>query len=146
MDPVWLVKCLVIGAAGGLIGGLLGVGGGIIMVPLLMALLGMPIHDAKADSLGVIVIISIAGTIKHQMIGKLDRADWLVILAAGIAAVVCGPLGVALSQKLDTAALKRVFAIIMLITGIKYLLPARPAPAPAEAPAVAAEAGQPAAP
>lgn len=128
----WWIKCLVLGGMGGLLAGLLGVGGGIIMVPLLMVLLKMEIHDAKAQSLAIIVLSAVTGTIQSHRVGRID---WSVVVAAGLGAAVMSPIGVHLAERLPREALLRLFACLMIITGIKYLAPARPA---AETPAPAA--------
>ncbi len=134
---MWWVKCLTIGAAGGLIGGLLGVGGGIIMVPLLMIFMRLDIHDAKAISLAVICVVSLSGTIAHGKLGRLSGREWEMVAVAGLAAVVGSPVGAALAEKVDRQTLLRLFAIMLLVTGIKYLLPSKPAPDPAPAAQVA---------
>lgn len=139
MDAQLLWKALVIGLAGGVLGGMLGVGGGIIMVPLLMALLGLSIHDAKADSLAIIVMVSLAGTIKHVRIGKLDQSDWVIIAIAGITAIIGSNLGVIWAEHVPKEKLLRIFAVILIISGIKYLLPAKPT-AETPVPAAAGEA------
>ncbi len=142
MDPVWWAKCLAIGVGGGLLSGMLGVGGGIIMVPMLMWLLGQPIHNAKAHSLAIIVLVSIAGTIQHHRIGRLQASDWGLILACGLSAMIAGPLGVSLGEKIDKVTLGRIFGLLMIFSGAKYLLPAKPAPEPVPAAVVATEGSE----
>jgi len=132
-------ECLFIGAAGGLLAGLLGVGGGIIMVPFLMLFLRMDIKDAKAQSLAIIMLTSVTGTLQGYRTGRLN---WTVILVAGLAAAIASPFGVALGERLDRQVLTRLFAVLMIFTGIRYLLPERKPPA---APAVTAP-GEPTAP
>ena len=121
----WVLKALVVGAGGGFIGGMLGVGGGIIMVPLLMLLLKMPIHDAKATSLGIIVVIAVAGTIQHQRLGRLDAQEWAIILVAGVTAAALSALGAWVSEMVPRHLLLRLFALIMIASGFRYLAPSR---------------------
>ena len=118
MSELQFGQYLLIGACGGMMAGLLGVGGGIIMVPLLMLFLKMEIHDAKAQSIAIIMISSVTGTIKTYTTGRLD---WSVILVAGLAAAVMSPLGVALGEKIDKAMLTRMFAVLMIVTGARML-------------------------
>lgn len=131
---MWWVKCLAIGGAGGLLAGLLGVGGGIIMVPLLLIFLKLDIHEAKAQSLAIIMITSVTGTIQSHRIGRLE---WGVVLAAGLAAACCSPIGVILGERVPRETLLRLFAVLMIVTGIKYLLPSKPPATPAQAAQVA---------
>ena len=71
------------GLAAGLVSGLLGVGGGIVMVPLLTGLLGMPLKRALGTSLLIIVVLVIPGTIVHAWHGNID---WGIaaVLAVGV--------------------------------------------------------------
>lgn len=138
MDWIWWLKCLTVGAAGGFIGGLLGVGGGIIMVPLLVYLMKLEILDAKAISLAIIIIVAVSGTAKHQSMGLL-AGRWPMILAAGITAALCGVAGAALSTKVPRELLRQAFAVLMILTALNLLRPSRPA-----APAPAVETSEPA--
>ena len=67
LDP----KLLAIGAGGGLLSGLLGVGGGIVMVPLLVLWAAYSQREAHALSLGAIIPISIAGIATYGVAGEV---------------------------------------------------------------------------
>ncbi|MCC7494673.1 MAG: sulfite exporter TauE/SafE family protein [Fimbriimonadaceae bacterium] len=123
------LECLVIGAAGGLLAGLLGVGGGIIMVPMLMAFLKLDVRLATAQSLAIIMITSVSGSYAHHRAGRLQ---WTVVLICGLAAALLSPIGVNLAQRLPRETLLRVFAVLLIVTGLKYLLPIKPTSAAAE--------------
>jgi len=75
-------KLLVIGLGGGLLSGLLGVGGGLIMVPLLVLWVAYGQREAHAMSLGAIIPISIAGIATYGVAGQVHYLD-AVGLAAG---------------------------------------------------------------
>src|SRR5439155_17635113 len=80
---VWLDPELVaIGLAGGLLSGLLGVGGGIVMVPLLVLWARFGQRDAHAASLGAIIPISIAGIATYGIAGEVKIGP-AIALAAG---------------------------------------------------------------
>ncbi len=135
MTSLKILECLLIGAAGGLLAGLFGVGGGIIMVPLLMIFMKMGIHDAKAQSLAIIMLTSVTGTVKSYQTGRLE---WMVILLAGLAAAMFSPIGVTIGEKMDRQVLTKLFALLMILTGIRYLIPsAKPASPPPPAAASA---------
>ncbi|NWG75253.1 MAG: sulfite exporter TauE/SafE family protein [Rubrivivax sp.] len=138
----WWWKALIIGGAGGLLGGLLGVGGGIVMIPLLLYLMRFEMHAAKALSLAIIIIVGVSGTVEHARQGHLKGMLWFVILS-GLAAVACSALGARCSAHLKGDTLKRIFAVLLIATAVQMLLPKKPA---AEGqPALdrpAAEAGQ----
>ena len=111
LDP----KLLVIGLVGGLLSGLLGVGGGIIMVPLLVYWAGYGQRDAHAMSLGAIIPISIAGIATFGFAGEVHWWDALG-LAAG--SIVGARLGAGLLAKIDERLLKIVFGLFLVGVGI----------------------------
>ena len=75
--PGW--KYSAIGLLAGFVSGLLGVGGGIVMVPALTTWIGMPLRRALGTSLLVIAILVIPGTIVHALLGNIDWAIFLVL-------------------------------------------------------------------
>jgi len=79
--PGW--KYAAIGFGAGFVSGLLGVGGGIVMVPAFTVLLGMPLKRALGTSLVVIAVLVVPGTIVHWALGNIDWAIFLV-LALGV--------------------------------------------------------------
>ena len=99
-----------IGVAGGLLSGLLGVGGGVIMVPLLVLWAGYRQRDAHALSLGAIIPISLAGVITYGAAGKV-RVGYAVALAVG--AIVGARLGAGLLARIEERPLKLVFGLFL---------------------------------
>lgn len=133
----WWWKALIVGGAGGLLGGMLGVGGGIIMIPLLLYLMGFTMHEAKSASLAIIIIVGISGTVEHARQGHLKGLASFIVIA-GLAAVAAGFCGAWASSHLRGDTLKRIFAVLLILTAINMLRASRPAPpqrpAGAEAP------------
>jgi uncharacterized protein len=116
LDP----KLLAIGLGGGLLSGLLGVGGGIVMVPLLVLWAGYAQREAHALSLGAIIPISVAGIAIYGAAGKVEWWD-AVALAAG--SIVGAPLGAALLARIDERLLKLIFGAFLV--AVAALLGAR---------------------
>jgi hypothetical protein len=116
LDP----KLLVIGLGGGLLSGLLGVGGGIVMVPLLVLWASYAQRDAHAMSLGAIIPISIAGIATYGVAGEVRYWPALA-LAAG--SVVGAPVGARFLARIDERLLKIVFGTFLV--GVAALLVAR---------------------
>jgi uncharacterized membrane protein YfcA len=116
LDP----KLLVIGLGGGLLSGLLGVGGGVIMVPLLVLWAAYGQRDAHAMSLGAIIPISIAGIATYGVAGEVHWWDALA-LAAG--SVVGARFGAGLLARIDERLLKIIFGLFLV--GIAVLVGAR---------------------
>jgi uncharacterized protein len=116
LDP----KLLAIGLGGGLLSGLLGVGGGIVMVPLLVLWASYSQRDAHAISLGAIIPISIAGIATYGVAGEVRY--WQALgLAAG--SIVGAGIGARLLVRIDERLLKIVFGVFLV--GVAALLGAR---------------------
>ena len=102
----------VVGVTGGLLSGLLGIGGGIVMVPLLVLAAGLPQRDAHAVSLAAIVPISLAGVLVYAGAGRVRVAE---ALALTVGSVVGARLGAALLARIPEPALKAVFGVFLLL-------------------------------
>ncbi len=116
LDP----KLIVIGLVGGLLSGLLGVGGGIIMVPLLVFWAAYGQRDAHALSLGAIIPISIAGIATYGVAGQVHWLD-AVGLAAG--AIVGARIGAGMLARIDERMLKIIFGVFLV--GVAILVGVR---------------------
>ena len=116
LDP----KLLWIGLGGGLLSGLLGVGGGIVMVPLLVLWAGYAQRDAHAISLGAIIPISIAGIATYGVAGEVKYGT-AIGLAAG--SIVGARIGAGWLARIDERLLKVVFGTFLV--GVAALLGAR---------------------
>ena len=107
---------LLIGFGVGLISGTMGVGGGIIMVPAAVLILGYGQHIGQGISLVVMIPTTLAGAITHYRMKNLKLKP--VILIA-IGAVVAGLLAATLAQQLSQATLQRVFSLWVLYSAIR---------------------------
>ncbi len=107
------------GFCAGLASGLLGVGGGIIQVPVLNLIFGIPIHVAIATSLFIIIFTSSFGMTTHLLLGN-------VLISVGIflaiGTVIGGQIGARTAQKIDREKLRKIFAIVMALTGIRMFI------------------------
>ena len=114
---------LLVGLVGGVTSGLLGVGGGIVLVPMLGTFLGLDQKRAQATSLAILVFTAIAAAIAYHAIGTVDLA-----MAASLAlgAMLGVRLGAIESNRVPAARLRRNFGIFMLLVGIRLLLPNLP--------------------
>lgn len=102
--------------AGGL-SGLLGVGGGIVMVPLFRRWLGLPIKNAVATSLICVGAFAVPGTITHALGGGID---WRFAIWLTIGVVFGAPLGSKLALKMSDKKLQRVFGIFLASVAVIY--------------------------
>jgi hypothetical protein len=104
-------KLVAIGFGGGVLSGLLGVGGGIVMVPLLVLWAGYGQRNAHAISLGAIIPISIAGIATYGVAGEVRYWEALA-LAAG--SIVGARMGARLLAQIDERLLKVVFGVFLV--------------------------------
>jgi hypothetical protein len=107
-----------VGLAGGMLAGLLGVGGGILLVPAFILLVGMSVHQSVGTSLGVVLFCSLSGVLYYGLRG--ESSLWLV-LPLLVGSTVGVQLGSYFCQKLHAAKLQRLFAVVVLLVAA-YLL------------------------
>jgi len=108
-----------IGAVAGFVSGLLGIGGGLVMVPLLAGWLGMPLKRALGTSLLVIVALVVPGTIVHAALGHID---WGICLALMVGGVPGARLGAALALGAKERTLRLVVGGGLLAIAVAYAL------------------------
>ncbi len=118
-DPGWALRAGAIGIAAGLLSGLFGVGGGIVMVPLLVALLGLDQRRASATSLLAIVPIAAASAVGYAVNGNVDLGAGLLLLLGGL---LGGQLGARLLPRTPIATLQLWFGVLSLATAVRLLL------------------------
>jgi uncharacterized protein len=110
---------VLIGLASGILSGLVGVGGGIIIVPALVFFLGFTQHQAQGTSLGLLLLpVGILAVLNYYKQGHIDIK---VIAIMSIAFVLGGWLGSKLSLVLSDVLIKRIFAVVMLYAAFKML-------------------------
>ena len=119
MDIQTLLILVLVGVAAGILGGLVGVGGGIIIVPSLVYFLGFSQKTAQGTSLGLIMLpVGILGVLAYY---KQGHVDFKVIWILAIGFLVGGYLGSKISLSLPQETVKKVFATLMVIIAIKML-------------------------
>ena len=101
----------------------LGIGGGIIHVPLLATVLGFPAHVATATSHAVLAVTAGIATIVHIVHGDF-RTTWPLVLAASGGAVAGAPIGAALSRYVRGAIILRILATALAFVGLRLLISA----------------------
>lgn len=102
----------VVGTAAGLLSGLFGVGGGIVIVPLLVLWMGFGEREATGTSLVAIGIMAAAGTGLQAAYGNVHPDDGLLVGVPALAGVVAGT---ALQQRLPQERLSLIFAGLLLV-------------------------------
>ena len=117
-ESVGLGKLALLGAAAGMLGGFFGVGGGIILVPLLVWV-GLGRHRAHATSLASFIIIATAGAISYGLAGDISVRFGIAI---GLGGVVGSVVGASLMNRMSSRNLGIVFSIVLLVAGVRMIL------------------------
>ena len=117
--PRHLVLLAVVGAIGGTFSGAFGVGGGVVMVPLLLWLLGFDQRRAAATSLAAIVISSITGSITYAVLGHVDVVAGLLVGAGGVVGSI---LGARLLRILPLVWLRWGFIVLLVLIAVRMFL------------------------
>lgn len=117
---VYVVAFLLLGLLAGILSGLLGIGGGILIVPVLVFIVGMAQHRAQGTTLALMVPpIGLLAAWTYYKEGNVDIK---------VAALIClgfffgGLLGAKLAGVVDATLLKRLFGIALLVTALKMIL------------------------
>ena len=114
-----IITLIIIGLAAGMLSGLVGVGGGIIVVPALVFFLGFTQHQAQGTSLGLLLLpVGILAVLNYY---NKRHIDVRVVGIMAIAFVLGGWLGSKLALTISEAAVKKVFAVILFYTAFKML-------------------------
>lgn len=114
-------RFVVVGAIGGLLSGMFGVGGGIVMVPLLILLAGMDQRRASATSLAAIVPTAVAGSVTYFANGQVDLVAAALVAIGGI---VGGWLGARLLARLPLEWLRWLFIALLVVVAIRLAVAA----------------------
>jgi uncharacterized membrane protein YfcA len=107
-----VIGLILLGLGAGILAASLGIGGGIVFVPVLVSLFGFTQLDAQGTSLAVIVPTTIIATIGHM---RADRVVWRIVWITGGAGVVGALVGSRIAYELDERILQRLFAVLLVI-------------------------------
>jgi uncharacterized membrane protein YfcA len=113
------VRLLAIGLVAGLFSALFGVGGGIVVVPLLILVADFPTRPAMATSLGAVALIAFVGAVTYAIHGQVKPGAAAVV---GIPAAFGAVAGASLQQRLATRSLSLAFAGLLAGLGIWLLI------------------------
>jgi uncharacterized membrane protein YfcA len=120
-DPEYLpaTPLALLGSAGaGAISGALGVGGGVVKVPILNILLGAPIHRATSTSTFMMGLTAASGSVAYYLRGDLSLA---VAAPLVLGVLIGGRIGPRLAVRLEAGPLRRIFVFVLLFVAIRML-------------------------
>jgi hypothetical protein len=118
MTSSLILKCLGIGVVSGVIAALCGVGGGVVMVPAFVLMLGLPQKTAVATSLAIIIPTALMATLQNARSGLVN---WQVVLFTAISSSILAYFGAGWLKKLSNETLSQVFGVLLIVFGVRML-------------------------
>ena len=116
-----IITLIIIGLLAGILSGLVGVGGGIIMVPLFIFFLGLSQHNAQGLSLAVMLPpVTFLAVYNYHKAGG-GSIDWRVAIIVAVLFIIGGFIGSKIALQIDQRFLKKIFGFVMLIVAIKLI-------------------------
>jgi uncharacterized membrane protein YfcA len=112
-------KLLVVGTAAGAFSGLLGVGGGTVIVPLLVVWLGYGEREATGTSLAAIAVMAGAAMLAHGAYGNVHVGDGLLVGVPAVGGVIAGTW---LQQRIRVRVVRLMFAAVLVVAAIDLAL------------------------
>lgn len=114
-----MLRLALIGLVAGFLSALFGVGGGILIVPLLLLVAHFGAREATATSLGAIGITALAGVVGYSLTGRIHVVDAALV---GIPAALGATLGATVQQRLPVRTLSYLFALLLVGVAITLFL------------------------
>jgi len=114
-----LIQAEILSFLAGMLSAMLGIGGGVLKVPVMLLVLDLPIHQATATSSFMIVITSFVGLTQHTIHGYVDFIFGSLL---GIGATFGAQIGVKLSDYTKPRVLRRLFAVMLTLIAIELLV------------------------
>jgi len=119
---------ILFGLAGGFLSALLGIGGGVVMVPLLVLVAAFPQKLSQGTALGFMVGTCLVGAWRYHYVTEGVRLNIWVILLLTAGGIIGALIGGWTAGKLNQAWLQRLFAIVMVIAAYKMMMRSFEAP------------------
>lgn len=120
MDTQTIIILISIGTLAGILSGFVGIGGGVIIVPALVYVLGMSQHDAQGTSLFVLLLpVGILAVYNYYKVGHIN---WKFGLIIALTFVVGGFIGSKLALKLSPGVVRLIFGFLMAYVSFKMIL------------------------
>lgn len=120
MNTSIIIALIVIGLLAGILSGIMGVGGGVVMVPLMILLLGFNQHEAQGTSLAVLAVpVTFLAAYNYYNEGFVN---WKYAALIAVFFIVGGYVGSKMAVSLDQKTLRRIFGGILLVISVKLLL------------------------
>jgi uncharacterized membrane protein YfcA len=118
--PLYWLAVVCTGLAAGTISALLGIGAGILVVPLLILVFGKDPHTAVGTALGLMIFLATAGVLRHHL--SYHTVDWMMAVQLAVGGVLGAFfIGAPLSNFLKSETLAKLFGGLLIVLGLKML-------------------------
>ena len=114
-----LIPLLLIGALAGVMSGMFGIGGGVVMVPVMVSLAAMPQHRAHATSLAAIAPIAAVGAIVFSGAASVDYPAAAVLIVTSVIGV---QIGTRLMGRVSEQRLRQFFGLFIVVVAVALLV------------------------
>lgn len=118
MNLTLVISLVIIGLLAGVLSGFMGVGGGVVMIPLMILLLGFNQHEAQGMSLAVLAVpVTFIAAYTYHSSGH--PINWKFALVIAVFFVIGGYLGSKVAVSINQNVLKKIFAVVLVIAAVK---------------------------
>jgi len=119
MTITTILVLIVIGLLAGILSGIVGIGGGLLMIPMLIFFLGLSQHAAQGTSLAVMLPpIGILAVMNYY---KAGFVEWKFALIIAITFIIGGYFGAKFAVSVSPIVLKKIFGVVLLLAAIKMI-------------------------
>ncbi|SEL45285.1 hypothetical protein SAMN04487910_2499 [Aquimarina amphilecti] len=119
MDTMTVISLVVIGLLAGFLSGTMGIGGSVVMIPLLILWVGFTQHQAQGTSLAVLSVpVTLLAAFNYY---KEGHVNWKFAAIMAITFIIGGYLGSKFAVSLNQATLKKIFGGILLLVALKMI-------------------------
>ncbi|HZH70649.1 MAG TPA: sulfite exporter TauE/SafE family protein [Flavobacteriaceae bacterium] len=119
MQLTTLILLIVIGIVAGIFSGVFGIGGGIVMIPLLAFALGFTQHEAQGTSLAVLAVpVTFLAAYNYYEAGHVN---WKYAIIIAVTFALGGYLGSKIAILIEQNVLKKIFALLMIVVALRML-------------------------
>jgi len=119
MTITTILILIVIGLLAGILSGIVGIGGGLLMIPMMIFFLGLSQHTAQGTSLAVMLPpIGILAVMNYY---KAGFVEWKFALIIAITFIIGGYFGAKFAVSVSSTVLKKIFGVVLLLAAIKMI-------------------------
>ena len=119
MTITTILVLIVIGLLAGILSGIVGIGGGLLMIPMLIFFLGLSQHAAQGTSLAV--MLPPIGVLAVMNYYKAGFVEWKFALIIAITFIIGGYFGAKFAVSVSPIVLKKIFGVVLLLAAIKMI-------------------------